>query len=702
VAVLTVALWCTVQQRWTPASWRVPLDYTGDSLEILARIKAAAEGELRPFQPHRVSRLGAPFGTDWSEYPASDVPANYALGQLARFIGVEAASNLALLLGHLTAALSFYGCARLLRHGRIWAGLGALLFAFSYFSFSRGLVHLWVAIVWPVPLALLTCWLVAAGRGLLRRKLTWVVCVGAAAAIGASNPYNLYLYLQLLAWSLVAVWVRGRRRPNLRLGAVCAGAALAMFAATQVQWWAHAEDEGGPPLLARNYAGTEIYALKPIELALPPPDHHSSLLASLGSRYVRWTDWRGESFSPYLGLVGLAALLWVLGDLAGRLLAARGPARSSGPGLVALWILLFAGVGGLNSIIAFYAELQVFRATNRYSIFLLALALLFLTSRLTRRSRNWSWPAVALAAGGLLAIGLWDQVPRRGAAEARAEQKFLLQSDHELGRRLEARLGAGAMVFQLPVVDFPEGSPRHRVRAYDHFRLYIASTTLRFTFGSRKRRATGRWQLDAERLPAVDFARTLEACGFAAISVNRDGFPDEGRALLADLAAAGWTERVEGASGRRVIVPLRAAVPAHLPLAREPVFGRGWQPVRPDDDTPGRWASGPAVLTYRNPAAVPLAARLRLRLSSAEPRTATLSVNGVRQSECRLGPEPQDWVVAFELAPGINRLDVITDRPARRTSERRWSLRAFHLQEYDWTVTPAPGTLVVGQKVLSP
>ena len=115
-------------------------------------------------------------------------------------------------------------------------------------------------------------------------------------------------------------------------------------------------------------------------------------LSEIGYRYLRWSDWRGETFSPYLGFVGAAGLLWMLAALVRSLLAQRRrwrPAYS----LPAMWILIFSTVGGVNSILAFYFGLDIFRASNRYSIFLLALALLFVVARL-------SLPDADMAAGG--------------------------------------------------------------------------------------------------------------------------------------------------------------------------------------------------------------------------------------------------------------------------------------------------------------
>ncbi|MEN9636540.1 MAG: hypothetical protein RL077_4944, partial [Verrucomicrobiota bacterium] len=207
LVLVTTLVWIAHYERWTLASWSVPTDYRGDSLEIFARIQAAAEGNTLPLQPQVISRLGAPFGANWSAYPTSDLPLVCALGWLARGVGVFAAANLALLLATVSAALAFYGCARWLRARWEWAFAGALLFAFTFQTFSRGLPHLFLVFAWTVPPALLACGFVATSRRLQLRSGSGMFCVAIAAVIGVSNPYTLFLFLQLLAWALVAQWL---------------------------------------------------------------------------------------------------------------------------------------------------------------------------------------------------------------------------------------------------------------------------------------------------------------------------------------------------------------------------------------------------------------------------------------------------------------------------------------------------------------
>ena len=176
VLVLVSALvWIAHHDRWTLDSWRVPTDYAGDSHEVLARLKAASEGETWPLLPQVIDRLGAPFGAHWNGYPTPDKPLMLALGALSHLTGLFAAANLGLLLAQISAAAAFYVTARWLRAHPEWALTGALLFSFTYQTFHRGLAHFSFVFTWSVPLGLLSVWLIARSR-----RLAWTAEIGRA------------------------------------------------------------------------------------------------------------------------------------------------------------------------------------------------------------------------------------------------------------------------------------------------------------------------------------------------------------------------------------------------------------------------------------------------------------------------------------------------------------------------------------------
>mgnify|MGYP007029182073 CR=1 FL=1 len=115
---------------------------------------------------------------------------------------------------------------------------------------------------------------------------------------------------------------------------------------------------------------------------ITPAGHRWDALAFFGHRYVRWSEWRnGEPFTPYLGLVGIVGFAWLALTTLRAILRRR---RLPGLALPAGWVLAFASVGGLTNVMAFFTGLIIFRATNRFSIFVSAVVLLFLAAKMSR------------------------------------------------------------------------------------------------------------------------------------------------------------------------------------------------------------------------------------------------------------------------------------------------------------------------------
>ncbi len=676
LALVTALVWASYYDRWTLASWRIPTDYSGDTLEILARIEAAAEGDAAPLRPQIISRLGAPFGANWSAYPSSDLLLLAALGRLADVVGVYPTANLALLLAAVTSALSFYGCARWLRTRWEWAFAGAVLFAFTFQTFHRGLAHLFLQFTWKVPVALLACGLVASSRRLRLREWSGFFCVATAAAIGVGNPYTLFLFMQLLGWALVAQWLGPRRRENLVTGLVAAAVAVGAFFAVESHVWLFAHDTAAASPLVRNYGGTEQYALKPLELFMPPSTHRWEALAFFGKRYLRWSDWRGgEAFSPYLGLVGIAGIVWLAVVVLRAILRGR---QLPGIARPASWVLVFASVGGVTNIVAFFTGLILFRATNRYSVFLSAIALLFLMGRMTRWWRGRpAWLSVT-AAAAVAAVGLADELPRAPGPAQQRETARRVAADEDLGNRLEDALPTGAMVFQLPVLMFPEAAPVNELGAYEPFRPYLATDSLRFSYGPLRGRSRGRWQRDIESLPTAELVQRLEQSGFSALYLNRLGFLDHGEKLLRELTALGRTRRIVGPAGNQVCVLLQPASRPRPPLARTLTFGTGWN--NPKSGEP-RWAYGAAALSYFNPYRRPLPVEVRFVLSGVNRRRVRLSMNGVEKFAGEFDANPREVRLQLVLRPGINRFDLESEEPAIRLSDDPGQLRSFAVHD---------------------
>lgn len=686
--VLAAALiWVVHFDRWTLASWSLPTDYYIDAHETLARLQAASEGDLVPLRPQVIDRLGAPFGAHWNGYPTPDKPLMVLLGSLVHLVGLYAAANLGLLLAQVTSALAFYCAARWLRCRWEWAAAGALLFAYTYHTFHRGLAHFSLVFTWTIPLGLLAVWLVGGSKRLDWGRPGATLCLGIAAAFGASNPYNLFFWLQLMGWAIIFQAFGAKRRPNLQIGLVSIIVALLGFALVHAESWLHADDAGAIPLLARNYGGTERYALKAVEMFIPPPFHHWDSLAFFGHRYARWSEWRGEVFLPYLGLAGIAGFVWLAVVTVRRIIARRplpGQALSLG------WILTYAMLGGVTNLLALFAGFQIFRATNRAAIFVSAIVLFFLILRLSRLSNRWPrWVQLA-AAAAVAALGVYDQIPRAESAQDVKAIEKMVTADRKFGAELEAALPERAMVFQLPVLGFPEVATPHQLNDYEHFRPYLSTHSLRFTYGTPKMRPRSRWQFEAEKATVPELVRQLEETGFSALYLNRKGYADRGEAILGELTRLGYTHRIESTGGNQLAVLLRSTAASRLPISHGLTLGNGWH-LRSDAGV--RWTHEQGTASFYNPYPYAVQVELKLTLQAVGPREVVLEHNDEVVQTIAVDVQPGITTLPkFELQPGVNRFSFHCDAPAVRLSNGPNQLRSFGLAASSIQLLPGAPT----------
>jgi len=575
LCIVVALLWCVAYGRTTGAAWDTPVHYYGDGWLVLATLKTAQDGHVLPFLPLRVPELGAPFDGNWNDFPnflRQHKLQLWLAGGLSRWLGLFVASNLLLLLAHVLAACSFYAVARYFRARAEWALAGAIAFAFSSFLFYRSLGHLNLSFIWPIPLAiLLVSW--ACGRlGISLRSLRFRVGLGIVVVTGLHNVYYAILLAQFLVLAGLAQLVRGRDR-GLVLGpwvllVALAGAMVADSANVLVS---NLDPDSGLSGRARPYGNLERYALKPIELFLPASGWGLVPWRSLSERYQSGAIFRGEMGSAYLGLVGIAALTWmVLSAWHGYLTHRSGFLPQAMVAVV--WIVAFSIVGGLNGVLGTVGFTWL-RGTNRYSIWILALVLLWGVGRVSRapwtRRRTASLLAAAIAAGMAFA----DQRPRWTASAQVADARRAMASDRTFAQSLEAALAPNAMLFMLPVVDCPEGERVRKATDYEHFRPYLHSRGLRFSYGSDKGRTREAWQRRVESLEPEAMADALEQIGFAGLVVNRKAFEDGAQALRDRLVASGRNEAWESPDRDFLFVRLRPAAKPRGPDAVLPAEG---------------------------------------------------------------------------------------------------------------------------------
>ena len=677
VLVLVLAvIWCASYHRWTSASWSVPLLYETDALAAMAGSKLFARGEILPVLPKSPSSLGAPFHANWNDFPIAEEAVLAWTGMLMALFGVFTGANASVFTAHLLAGGAFYYVCRRLRYDLVISIALAVVFSFSRYAFSRSLLHLGLTYYWHIPLGLLVVWwCMAKTPPLTRRK--WALSIAVAVLHGIQHPYYAAMFVQLLGWAAVCQLMR-RARPRQVLAPLLliavAVAALAMMNADRL----YARFTSGPNSVAleRNYASLELYALKPIELLLPVVHHIRPVHTWARESYYAKTMLPGEAGSPYLGIIGIVALAWLV-YVTVRVVT-RGESARNIPShfWLVLWVLAYSVVGGVNGIVGF--AVQVFRGTNRYSIVILALVLLFLVRQLTRATKNWSIPTRVALAAVIVAVGLFDQVPPALRRSITKIEKRVL-ADREIVRLVESKLTTGAMLFQMPVADFPEVRPIEKMSDYEHFRPFLHSSSLRYSYGSVKGRSREAWQHEAVAHGAPRLIATLESYGFGAIWINRDGYADQAAALVADLRAAGRGD-VIAENAEFVCIRLDPSDEPNLP----PEFASGWHRLETAGDQNWRWSSGAAELVLHHRDATPKTVQLVFEVNTLQARRLQLIAENTQLAELTLHPDqpPLPVKVPVLLTPGTNRIRFATGTPGELPANGDPRALAFSVRNF--------------------
>jgi len=586
--------WCGSMAIWSPAGFGRPAVYLDDPsrsdiVAVYTGLKANTAGEAAPFSWKTVSRLNAPFTANWTDWPSLDELHGLALLILANLFGVFGGINAALLLGHLLAAGTFYGVARASGCSQLWSFVGGLAYGLSPFMFAQSPHHSAVQWAWHVPLFTLVWRWVATDPGIEPWSRRFKQATGIGLLTGLLNVYYTNIFCQLTLLGAAIRSLRTRARPALLSALAVIGAAAIGFAVSNFDTWTYKAVNGpNEGALVREYKWLEIYGLKIVDLFIPPVHHRSDALRSFGIEHRKQAVLNDEDGSPYQGIVGLACLLWLAGTAITRIASGREKEVPIEAWWV-LWIVLAFTTGGLNAIVGALG-FTMFRTGARYSIVILAITLLWAARQLTSmqadaeaKTGQMAAPRLWMAGAALLCgLILWDQVPQAPTAATIDAITRQVEADREFTEQMEAALPAGAMVFQLPVMDFPE-APIPGVPPYDHFRPYIFSKQLRFSFGSHKGREREKWQQQLQNLLVAGAAPDQEAkkirfntdnvrravdelkkLGFAAIYVNRNGFPDRGKGLEEALLEIGYDKPpIRNVTGDLTCIMLdKAAEPA--------------------------------------------------------------------------------------------------------------------------------------------
>ena len=545
---------------------------------------------------NRNPKLNAPFKQEWAEWPMGGDLLAYGIkkGIVDTTGDVPLTFNLFWLLTFPLIALVAFPVLRSLRCSWSTAVVGAVLFSLAPYHFRNGVAHENLAFYVGIPIIVLLCMKVLGPdsglppvRAFRHRTAWWRIrwLLLGTVLIGVTGIYYLAFLLSLLV-ICATVGALAHRRPGrlvmaLVFGAVGLGASALANLPTLLFRAQRATNILGVP--DRQLGVAEFYPLRIVELLSPVTAHRFGPFAALADRlYEPGLQGLGTAQLGLAAAIGFVIAIVALLVRVVRRGDRRGWTYEARLGIVILASLILATKGGVSRALEL-TGLGGIRAWTRIAI-VVAFACIVVFARLldrvrvgiVRRATGRSWRRPRLAWVSILAVvlvgcvldqsspALMPNPTNSNAAMANAAaREHRWHADAAFVARLERRLARGAMVFQLPVADFPEHGVVERMSAHDPIKEgYLHSRSLRWSAGGIRGRS-GEWQWPASVLHAHELVRGLSAMGFSGLMVDRSGFPDDGVVEMKKL------RRLLGApivtSDRRLVAwDLRSAAAASL------------------------------------------------------------------------------------------------------------------------------------------
>lgn len=563
-AVLSILLVSVIMRLWR-ADLFVSFGYEGDGLFNSAIIKGIIENGW--YLKNRM--LGAPLGADLYGYPMTDL-FNFLI---IKFIGILT-HNWALTL-NLFFLLTFplVSVSAMFVFRRCGISIPVALACSSIYTFIpyhllRGEGHLLLSAYYMVPVI---CWMALnmfeeggylfntdkiSLKNISGRKITVVLLFSFLAA--STGAYYAFFGMIFILFAGAVASVNRKSGVNFASALILAGLIAGMMILNVLPNLLHRLMHSDSPHIMRSAVESEIYGLKISQLLLPRTGHNFPFFAYLRDAYNRSAPLVTENDMSSLGMVSAIGLVLSLCTV---FLFRRELRSNYGRiGVLNLFAVLLATIGGGAVFVAYFITRQI-RAYNRISIFIAFFSLLFiahLLNALYKRYVKSRKQQLIFAAGmGLFLLGaLYDQVPIRWGSYAPYQEK--VASDKKFFSAVESALGKDSSVFQLPYFPFPETPPLNKITDYEHFRGYLNTREVKWSYGAFKGSYADAIIKSIGYKSGADLLDTLVVMGYDGLFIDRFGYDDSGAGVEAQIRPLIAARPLESDDGRFAVYNLKA------------------------------------------------------------------------------------------------------------------------------------------------
>ncbi len=572
ILIITCLLILNWMLRLKSADLSVPFSYGGGDVFIYSMfMKGAMEG-----WPLHINLLGAPTELNLADFPINDTSSLLLIKFLALFTkNFPKIFNLFFLINYPLTAVITYGVLRQFKIRYAASIVGSLLYAFLPYHFSRAIGHCFYAVYYAVPLMVMILLWVSSGRltvtdlfswqNLRQNKWRWLVCLLTCFLVSTTGGfYYAFFALVLLCSTALLMFFRQPHWPSLLTPCALIGLILFSLIGNVLPNLLYIAKNGKIKVASREPLESDLFGLKISSLLLPVQNHLIPIFAETklqANKYPLSTE-NGDSTLGIIGSIGFLTLIgWLLYRKRDGVVDEEPSstfATITNLSVFNLTAILLSTIGGFGSIFALLVWSQI-RGYNRISVYIAFFSLLtvfllleyFANRYLTQR---WQIIAYHFLLIGLLCLGILDQAGNNTLEYSGPTAQYL--NDNNFVKKIESQVAENAMIFQLPYRPFPESGPHNQMMDYDHFRGYLNSSHLRWSYGNMRGRKGDQWLQEVSSKPIAEMAQQIVKAGFSGVYIDRFGFEDTGANLEMELNKLTETPPIISQNGRLVFYDL--------------------------------------------------------------------------------------------------------------------------------------------------
>jgi phosphoglycerol transferase len=667
VAAFTLLCAIAIMDLWR-VDLRVPFEFHGDGLLHATMVKTIVDsGWVTPNRD-----LGLPGMLDLRDFPAYD-NLNAALIRLLAFFIHDPLLllNLFFLLTFPLTAVIAYAVARKLELSRSAAFITATLFALAPYHFRRGVGHLFLASYYLVPVAILFAIIIA--RGVWPELSRWRAAgvIAFLLALSSNGGYYPFFSCFLFLVAGVIATLRHRSWRSALPALTCIAITVTGLVVNALPVIIHEHRSGDLDAHYRAPIEGDTFGLKPAQLVLPSTDHRISHLARLKAVY-NTSPLVHENDIATLGFVasiGFVLLLWRI--------VFRRPGHEALDDTLATFnisLLLLGTIGGIGALFSLLIWAQI-RSYNRVSIFIMFIALVAVGRIFDRKLA--SHRAGFAAAIIITLIGAAEQTTREFAHFSKPS---FVEPTRQFMTVVERTLPARSAIYQLPYHRFPESGRQNELVDYEHFRPYLLSKGLRWSYGAVKESRGDQFQHWISTLPVDQQISTVATAGFAALWIDRSGYADRGAeieriaketlSLTPDVSADGRYALFPLADHRWFLRQQMSAEewPRAVDAAQHPLlihWRGGFTGTESDGKEVWSWSSQRGLLALENDRKTPIEAVIDFDIDVGQPAPSHLKLRGLITSDLAWNGSRIHVAKRVTITPGLHEIEIVSD--AERT-----------------------------------